>query len=436
MIYIIADDLTGANDTGVQFSKQGYATHVAIVSEAGELHTPPPQETDVLVIDTETRETDAPTVRERITRILHGLHTTDDDILYKKIDSTLRGNVGVELDECIKIFHKDLCILTPSFPSNRRITVEGYVIVHDQPLGFSEYYNGELEPEAASFLPALLQPHTDFPIARIDLQDVLQGRRAITNKLNELYKNGTKIVVVDAINEEQLYTILKSSFDFHGSVLYSGSAGLANALSRVYNGKHEPIRTQREPRPALLIVNGSRRSVNQRQIGYLKTKMSIIDIAFDVEQLFTDRAACLMQCVTAVSQALTSGYPVVLHPEPRYLDIHMYQQVLGKYHQELRELEVAIRTFLGELIAPLLESHQINALILTGGDTAIGICTALQMYALTIIDELLPGIPLALGHLQDQTPIKIVTKAGGFGDERTLHVVLGKLGIGDTAQGS
>ena len=109
MIYVIADDLTGANDTGVQFSKQGYSTQVAILSDTQSQHlasTLSQEALDVLVIDTETRDADAAAARARIRAVLASLYLQPGDIVYKKIDSTLRGQIGVELDECLRLLRK------------------------------------------------------------------------------------------------------------------------------------------------------------------------------------------------------------------------------------------------------------------------------------------------------------------------------------------
>lgn len=426
MIYIIADDLTGANDTGVQFSKQGYNTQVVIMSETGKSQTLPSKDTDVFVIDTETRETDTATARERMKRILERLSVHDEDIVYKKVDSTLRGNIGAELDECMNALEKDTCIFAPSFPPNKRITVEGYLIVQDQLLGLSEYYDGDLEPEEASFIPALLKPHTNLSIARIDLKEVIQGSDTILEKLQGLYQAGQKIIVVDAINGEQLQNILKSSFEFEGSVLYSGSAGLANALSEMYGGKRHSTMNTSQSRKPVLIVNGSRRTINQRQRDYLKTKIDFVEISIDVDKIFTEKKKYLEHCVTDSTLAVQERCHIVIYPEPLYLDKQVIENMLLKHELDFREMELAIRGFLGELVANIMENTPVANMILTGGDTAIGVCSALQVYNLNIVDELLPGIPLSVGHY-NRMPLNIVTKAGGFGEENTLYTLIDKL---------
>ncbi len=155
MLYIIADDLTGANDTGVQFSKKGYNTIVSILEESGNIIIP--DKTDVLVIDTETREVDGKIACQRLRNVLKKLSFSDKDIFYKKVDSTLRGCIGVELEELMNVLEKDICIFTPTLPSHQRITIGGYLIVNGKPLGLSKYYSGDLKAGEACCIPFLLK---------------------------------------------------------------------------------------------------------------------------------------------------------------------------------------------------------------------------------------------------------------------------------------
>lgn len=433
MIYVIADDLTGANDTGVQFSKQGYTTHVAILSEARfqypadlkKIVNASQQEAiEVLVIDTETRDADAVSARARIRSVIESLNPEPEDIIYKKVDSTLRGQIGVELDECIRLLDKDVCVFTPSFPQAKRITVGGYLIVQDQPLGLSEYYSGDLTPEDASFIPSLLQADTTFPITRLDLREVIKGREAILEGIQGAAGTGNKILIIDALNNTQLQNILASSFAYSGSVLYAGSAGLANSLSTMYNGHRRQRPPAKKFSAPVCIVSGTRRSIVQQQIAYLQKNLKVSACMLDVAQIFKQREALLEQTTIDVVRGLQRGSHFLLYPDPRYQTKQAMQALLAESSGDLRTLEVSIRTFFGELIARIMDVHPIRNLIMTGGDTAIGVCSALLIDHLSIVDELLPGIPLSVGRYRDAFDLNIVTKAGGFGDEDTLCTLI------------
>src|SRR5665648_390122 len=243
MIYVIADDLTGANDTGVQFTKKGYNTIVSVLDKQSTIMIP--DNADVFVIDTETREADSKTAREVLRNILKNININENDMIYKKVDSTLRGNVGVEIEEIMNILKKDICIFSSSLPSQQRMTVRGYLIVDQKPLGLSEYSSNHLEQGENSFIPFLLKKQTDFPVGQIDLKDVAKGQETILSKINELSQKGNKIIVIDSTNEEHLKDIFASSLKLDRSVLFSGSAGLANHFPNI-NNKNEDLKIKIE----------------------------------------------------------------------------------------------------------------------------------------------------------------------------------------------
>ena len=429
MFYIIADDLTGANDTGAQFSKKGYNAIVSILEESGNIIIPGEDEIDVLVIDTETREvTDANIVRQRLSKVLEKLNFCAKDIFYKKIDSTLRGCIGAELEEMMNFLKKDICVLTPTFPSHQRITVGGYLIVNGRPLlGLSKYYNGDLKEGDASFIPSLLRQQTNLPIARIDFIDVTKGQEVIVKKLNKLYQEGNKIIIVDAAEEVHLKDIFDSIVKFEGSVLYAGSAGLANHFPEINNKNRSfPLNMEKNKGP-VLIVSGSRNPITKSQITYLKEELKLFDLNIDIEEIWSNRKTILKHYLTDAITVIKNGQHLVIHTDPIYNDKeNINNKLMKKYNLSFRELELTIRKFLGELTAEIVRNSPVRNLILTGGDIALGICSALGIQSLKIIDELLPGIPLSMAN-SNNINLKVITKAGGFGDKDTLLKLIEKL---------
>jgi len=428
MFYIIADDLTGANDTGVQFSKKGYNAIVSILEESGNINIPGEDEIDVLVIDTETREvTDVNIVRQRLSKVLEKLNFSDKDIFYKKVDSTLRGCIGAELEEMMNFLKKDICVLTPTFPSHHRITVGGYLIINGRPLGLSKYYNGDLKEGNASFIPSLLRQQTNLPIAKIDFIDVTKGQEVIVKKLNKLYQEGNKIIIVDAVDEVHLKDILNSINRFEGSVLYAGSAGLANCFPEIYNKNRKFKLNLEKSKGPVLIVGGSRNPITKSQITHLKGEIDFFDLNIDIEQILSNRKTILEHYLTDSISIIKNGQYLVIHTDPLYNDKKkINKKLMQKYNLSFRELELTIRNFLGELTAKIIRNSLTRNLILTGGDIALGVCSALGIKNLHIVDELLPGIPLSTANLKNFN-LKIVTKAGGFGEKDTLFKLIKKL---------
>lgn len=102
------------------------------------------------------------------------------------------------------------------------------------------------------------------------------------------------------------------------------------------------------------------------------------------------------------------------------------KKLILEYNISFRELEIKIKVFLGELTSRIVKNCNARNLILTGGDVALEICKKLNIYNMSILDELLPGIPLAIANYKDYK-LNIITKAGGFGKEDALYNLINKL---------
>ena len=425
MIYVIADDLTGANDTGVQFAKKGYNAIVSVLDEQSTIIIP--DNLDVFVMDTETRELESKTARKILKSILEKININKKDVVYKKVDSTLRGNVGVEIEEILIILNRDICIFSSSLPSQQRITLRGYLIVDQKPLGLSEYSSNHLEQVENSFIPFLLKKQTDFPVGQIDLEDVTKGQKTILSKINELYQKGNKIIVIDSTNEEHLKDIFASSLKLDRPVLFSGSAGLANHFPNI-NNKNEDLKIKIENNKGpVIVVAGSRNSIMEDQVNYLKNRLNFTELKIDLEQIFSNKEKIIDNYTTVCLEAIKSNRDLLIYTDAIYNEAKLInKKLMLKYNIGFRELEVEIKTFLGELISKILKNSCVRNLILTGGDVALGICEELNIYNMNILDELLPGIPLATANYKSYK-LNIITKAGGFGKEDTLYNLINKL---------
>ena len=116
-IGVIADDFTGANDTGLQFSKQGALTGVFLnlpdIDNAL-------NEFDVVVFDTESRFDDKNTAFEKVFQAAQVFTQKGVLHIYKKLDSTMRGNIGAEIDGAIEATSTRAAFVVPAMPSIRR----------------------------------------------------------------------------------------------------------------------------------------------------------------------------------------------------------------------------------------------------------------------------------------------------------------------------
>src|SRR5690349_9121119 len=96
---ILADDLTGAGDTALQFFIEGATAAAWIVPE---LVDDAPAGAEVLALNMESRHLPAAAAAARVDAAARLLRRWGATGVYKKVDSTLRGNLGVEALQALR----------------------------------------------------------------------------------------------------------------------------------------------------------------------------------------------------------------------------------------------------------------------------------------------------------------------------------------------
>ena len=133
---IIADDLTGAMDSSGYFAEKGLTTVVVLAPG----YSPT---ADVVVVSTNSRADDADVACEKVRQAVKRL---TGRIVYKKIDSTLRGNIGVELDAAMDELACDKAIVAPAFPAVGRTTVGGLLLVDGTRVAGTQFAQDPISP--------------------------------------------------------------------------------------------------------------------------------------------------------------------------------------------------------------------------------------------------------------------------------------------------
>src|ERR671932_2417042 len=119
---VIADDLTGAADAGVQLVRAGYRTAVIFYGERAL-----PDDLDALAFDTDSRAMPAGFAAKRVVETVRAVR--EARLVYKKLDSTLRGNVAAELAAAFGAAGRERAVVAPAFPAAGRNTVGGTQLV-------------------------------------------------------------------------------------------------------------------------------------------------------------------------------------------------------------------------------------------------------------------------------------------------------------------
>jgi uncharacterized protein YgbK (DUF1537 family) len=399
---VIADDLTGATDTGAAFAQRGWSTGVALALDRL-AHIP---SLDALIVTTESRALPARAAATAVTQAAASLVSAGAlrgaPWIYKKIDSTLRGHPAAELAALMQACRIDRALVAPAFPAQGRTTVGGRQLVNGAPL--EETVFGR--EAASSDLRALFAAQTEGSPARlIALADV---RRGAGHAARLLTAAGPAVWIGDAESEDDLRALVQAA-DACGIRLLCGSAGLARALATPAGAQREleigMIAPYRARPGAILVVAGSRHPATARQVAAAGDRGMAVVAPPAAFALDADAAGAISETSKRVAEHAVGGRPVVV-------------ATAGLPDCPGGAREMARR--LGELAAAVVSGGPVAGLVLTGGDVAAAVCAALGGGLVRLRGEVQPGI--AIGWLADGrcAGLALVTKAGGFGGEDAL----------------
>lgn len=414
---IIADDLTGANDTGVQFAKSGLRTHVIIAAEGSE----PSEDADVIVIATDSRGLSPDHAYSRVNTAASALKNSRIPIVFKKVDSTLRGNLGAEIDAMLDLFGFECAIVAPAFPRIGRITAGGYHLLNQIPIESTEIARDPVSPVSESRLAILLQSQSRYKVSHVDLVDILAGQVRLGKRLDEYCHSGNRLVSFDATDAAHLDVIVQTVLQSGKQVLWVGSAGLAESLSIAYS---LPVR-EMQPRPVsrglpVLVVSGSVSNVTAMQVSAFLAETNSALVEVNAARLIEKEDDEISRCVSLARILLQQNKNTAL-VSPNHREKVAAACAVGE-RLGLGSATVSERIARGiGIITRHLVNEPIEGLFLTGGDTAVNVCYALGATSMEVLCEVSTGIPFAQVSAGPYKGLKVVTKAGAFGDEQAIN---------------
>jgi uncharacterized protein YgbK (DUF1537 family) len=409
---ILADDLTGATDTGLQFAKGGRRACVSLT-------WPVAATCDVLVVDLDSRARTALDARERAAAATRSIRSGGTRRLYKKIDSTGRGNIGAEIEGTLDGYPCDGAIVCPAFPQLGRTVRDGQIYVGGVRLDCTEFARDPLWPATSSALEAIIHRQSDLPLASVGLEEIRRGPAELGGWLREVFRRGARLVVADAETTEDLRCLAEALHQSERRLLPVGSAGLAEWVAASLERATRAVRPLSLGPGPLLVVAGTMNRVGLTQLARLVDGGAALATP-DLTRALDDPLGAGDAIVPDVIRCLwTASRVVVALVDPRET-LPDFRAVMAARQLTPGDVTERLILALARAAARAMDAVAPAALVLTGGDTARAVCGALGIQALEILREVAPGVPISLlqGGRWDGLPV--VTKAGGFGEPETI----------------
>jgi len=406
-LLVIADDMTGAIEVGAFFAGRGVG---ALVSAKPEI-VPAEVRGDVavLVVDTESRHISAAEAAGGVQRL--ATHAGKEGIryIYKKTDSTLRGNIGSELNALLSAFPEEPLVYVPAYPKMGRTCKGGRLYVEGRPLEEGVFANDPLHPAVESSIPKILANQCRAAI--VPAADARALQEALLNARQEA------IYLCDGVSDADLLEVARVLQNLDRLHLTAGPGGFAEFLAEIL----ELPRGALPPRPPVrstLTVCGSANEISLAQVryaeehGFAAFKLSPEHVLR--EDFFESDAS--KATIRQILDLLASHGHLVIKIITSRGELPAYFEYAASLGISKSEAHGLIMRQLGFLVRRVIDESSVDGLIVFGGDTAAGI---LQEADIWPVGELLPAVPVSRVILNGRE-LCLVTKPGGFGPVEVL----------------
>jgi len=416
-IAIIADDLTGAADTGVQFCP--YFDDVLLVAHdriSQEIIEPLSVSSHALAIYTNSRALQPVSCRQRLTKIAVRLQDLQLDWMYKKVDSCLRGNIGTEVDALVEKLTYDASFIAPAFPEMGRTTVNNVHMVHGTPVDRTEIAFDPVTPVTDARLSCVIESQSNHPVRHVHLKWLREPDDELRKTVTQILVDGVRHVTFDAQSQSDLEKIAETAFSLPYKILPVGSAGLASSMTAALRAKVSRSTAEHKKMPDghLILVCGSASEVASRQIETLVANHPYETVSLAAALLTGPKAHAKLVSEARGAGKILAEKDLIIRTQSVADGGHITCSKTGM--SDAGRIVEGLAVF----VRALVDVVKPAGLFLTGGDTAAAVLDALGSTGVSVQGEVITGMVQGRirGGLMDGSPV--VTKAGAFGKPDAL----------------
>ncbi|WP_186222562.1 four-carbon acid sugar kinase family protein [Burkholderia gladioli] len=413
-LLIVADDLSGAADCAIAFAAAGLRTVVSLDASA------PARPAAVLAVDTDTRRL-APAEAARRAADAWRAQRAPDRRLYKKIDSTLRGNWAAEVAALAALAGP--AIVAPAFPATGRGVIDGRVLVRGVPLEDTETWQLEHAGRDAA-LRALLED-AGLRVEQVGLEVLRGDPQRIVAMLAAAAAEGVRAIVVDAETSEDLARLARLTAALDTPFFWVGSGGLSRELAALPELFEADAAAGSDS--GVGAEGGAGAESRSAEAASVVAPGPLLTLVGSLSAI-SERQCALLRAEAGIAEFIVP--PAVLREGAAHAQWHAWHERIGACLRGRQDAIVRIGRdaafdpaegallsgALAALVAPHVEG--LGGLIVTGGETARAMLGAARIGALELAREIEAGV--ALGRPADGRGPHVVTKAGAFGTEHAL----------------
>lgn len=417
---VIADDLTGGNATGVLLKKMNYKAYTVMNQERIELSTL--DECECVIYPTDSRGVAASVAYNRVFNVCELLKEKDVKVYSKRIDSTLRGNLGSETDAMLDSLGEDyIAIAAPCFPDSGRIVVGGYMLVNGLPLHKTDIAIDPKTPVKVSEAALLFQEQSKYKVSSIHLKEFMQGKHYLAGVMKKHAEGGSRIIVMDCVTQEDLDLIADAVITSKLPVVAVDPGVFTATIARKLITP-----TEQKQNNKILAVVGSVNPNTTMQMEELWLSQRTHNVFVQTKELLAgeaEREAEIARVANEISQMADKNVVSTVTGDGIYaknrIDFQPYEE---KLHCSVDEITGIINSAFAEITYRIFESDpSFKGLYTSGGDVTVAVCRRFGTAGLCLIDEVLPLAAYGQFLKGEFDGVHIITKGGSQGNKDAIN---------------
>lgn len=437
VIGVVADDFTGTASSGVLVAKSDARTGLFFDAKALQKFEDSDR-LDAVYVSSNSRHMMPEEAYNAVKETTEELKKMGIKYYSKKIDTTLRGGIGYEIDAMLEELEEDtIAVVVTAMPQSNRICVGGYSIIDGVLLTETSVAHDVKTPVKECYVPALLGEQTKYRTELVNLRDVLKGQNVLEQCMKEARKNGARVIIVDAMTMENVDTIAKCCVDLGWKILAvdPGPFTMKLAYHRQLIGEskeHTQEKVERNKKKTALLVVGSANPSTRVQIDRLcmsdkeNVKISVsplklleggITAETEIQETYEKIAALFEKemCPKSIVVETALHGSVVNLEEEDYRHGYPQGTSSGLINKGLAEIT--------EMVLAQIGQERIAGLLLTGGDTMECVCRHIGVKCIQATDNIVAQVDVGriIGKYDN---LPLIVKGGFCGyDDVAIDIV-------------
>lgn len=440
VIGVVTDDFTGTASAGVLVARSGAETGLFFDAQAVR-DFKEADRLDAVYVSSNSRHLAPQKAYAAVQEAAEELRGMGVQYYSKKIDTTLRGGIGYEVDAMLELLGGDyMAVMVTAMPASKRICVGGHSVIDGVILTETSAAEDVKTPVRECYVPNLMESQSRHRVDLILLKDVKRGVEHLKKCMELSREDGRRIIIIDAITMEHIDIIAKACIELEWKVLAvdPGPFTMKLAFHRGIIGKEcsadsGEIEVKRD-KTALFMV-GSANPQTKEQIQQLcETNKKVVCIHAYPDRFIEGGESAAAEAAR-ISKEAAGLFRTEEQPEAIVVETALDGPVVNLKEEDVRHgyesgtSSRLINDGLARITEQVLDAagrEQIAGLLLTGGDTMESICRRIGVACIQAEDNIVAQVDVGkiIGKYDG---LPVVVKGGFCGYKEVMIDILDRL---------